>query len=150
MGFLDTIKSGWTKPRIWEDPGEMHDAGVKWINAKKAKGEPPTITGLAIALGFASRQSIYHLSKEPKFAPAINRLRLYIENVYEEQLTTARNPAGAIFYLKNVGWQDNTSVTHNGKLSLSLADAIEAGRRAVIEDRTEGEVIDGEAVSVDG
>ena len=40
-------------------------------------------------------------------------------------------------------------MTHNGKLSLSLAEAIEAGRRAVIEDQTEGEIIDGEAMDDD-
>src|SRR4030042_2268038 len=65
----------------------------------------PTITGLCIHLGFESRQSFYDYEVKPEFSYIIKRARLFIENEYEEILTTG-NTVGAIFALKNMGWRD--------------------------------------------
>ncbi len=65
----------------------------------------PTITGLALFLGFASRQSFYDYEENKLFSYAIKKARLKIENVYEKNLHSTM-PAGSIFALKNMGWQD--------------------------------------------
>lgn len=73
----------------------------------------PTITGLAYALGFESRQSLYDYEMRDDFSYTIKRARLRIENQYETNLSDPRvKPAGSIFALKNVGqWKDKQEVT---------------------------------------
>ena len=72
----------------------------------------PTITGLALYLGFASRQSFYDYEERPAFSYAIKSARTFIEIHYEEMLQIG-NTTGAIFALKNMGWKDKTEVTAN-------------------------------------
>jgi hypothetical protein len=71
-----------------------------------------TMTGLAIFLGFESRQSLYDYENRPKFSYTIKRARLFIECEYEEMLRT--NPVGAIFALKNFNWTDRQDLHHSG------------------------------------
>lgn len=78
----------------------------------------PTITGLAYALGFESRQSFYDYEKRKLFSYTIKRARLFIEKNYESMLHTQGYP-GAIFALKNFGWTDKTEQTITGALSLN-------------------------------
>ena len=73
----------------------------------------PTITGLALFLGFESRQSFYDYEKKPEFSHSIKRARTFIEREYEEQLKFG-NPSGAIFALKNFKWTDKQEVEHSG------------------------------------
>jgi hypothetical protein len=75
----------------------------------KTDPEPPTITGLALHLGFESRQSFYDYEARGEFSYAIKRARLRIENSYEIALRF-NNPTGAIFALKNFGWTDKQEV----------------------------------------
>lgn len=70
----------------------------------------PTVTGLALHLGFESRQSFYDYEKREKFSYTVKRARLKIENEYEIQLRTSSAPTGAIFGLKNMGWADKTEL----------------------------------------
>lgn len=67
--------------------------------------EPATITGLAYWLGFDSRQSIYDYKGRAGFSYTIKRARLRIEANYEKNLS-GQQPAGSIFALKNLGWND--------------------------------------------
>jgi hypothetical protein len=77
-----------------------------------------TITGLALHLGFESRQSLYDYESNDKFSYTIKRARLHVENNYETQLQYG-NSTGAIFALKNMSWSDKTQtdidVTTKGK-----------------------------------
>lgn len=68
--------------------------------------EPATITGLCLFLGFKSRQSFYDHAKIKNFEPVIEYAKLRIENRYEVALMESKNPTGAIFVLKNMGWRD--------------------------------------------
>lgn len=76
----------------------------------------PTITGLALFLGFESRQSIYDYSKNKDFSYIIKRAQMVIESSYEEMLLSKAS-TGAIFALKNMGWIDKThsDITTNDK-----------------------------------
>lgn len=73
-----------------------------------------TITGLAIFLGFESRQSIYDYEKDGTFSYIIKNARLRVEEQYEQRLH-GTTPTGAIFALKNMGWKDKveTGFTDN-------------------------------------
>jgi len=68
--------------------------------------EPVTITGLALFLGFESRQSIYDYEQKGDFSYIIKNARLRVEHAYEKNLYGDK-PTGSIFALKNMGWKDN-------------------------------------------
>ena len=74
----------------------------------------PTITGLALHLGFESRQSFYDYEKRPSYSYIIKRARTFIEKEYEMMLQQG-NTVGAIFALKNMGWTDKTETEITGK-----------------------------------
>ena len=67
-----------------------------------------TITGLALAVGFADRQSLYDYQARPEFSGVVKRARTVVENDYEKRLGLS-SPTGAIFALKNMGWSDRQS-----------------------------------------
>jgi hypothetical protein len=107
------------RPRIYESEIEMQKVIDEYFEKEKVL----TITGLAIYLGFESRQSIYDYEKNGKFSYIIKRARLRVENGYEKRLLHPElSPTGAIFALKNMGWHDNakTDITTQG-------DKIESG-----------------------
>ena len=79
----------------------------------------PTITGLALHLGFCSRQSLYDYGKIEKFSYIIRRARTCIETVYENNLHF-NNPTGSIFALKNMGW--NAEAVQQTPPPMELAD----------------------------
>jgi len=70
---------------------------------------PATITGLAMALGFCSRQSMYDYEKKALFTYTIKTARLRVENSYEQHLF-GKSAGGAIFGLKNMGWSDKQEI----------------------------------------
>jgi len=82
-------------------------------NQQAIEIEVPTITGLALYLGFESRQSFYDYEKREGFSYTIKRARTIIEQEYEEQLQHG-STTGAIFALKNMGWTDKIEQTLQG------------------------------------
>jgi len=82
----------------------------------KSEKKNPSITGLALYLGFESRQSFYDYEKHEEFSYVIKKARLQIENFYEEKLLS-RNTVGAIFALKNMGWSDKQEI--QGQLQIN-------------------------------
>jgi len=117
------------RPRIYDNEAELekaiedyfvHIQGLKQL-VPDEKGsitevwtrnpEPATVTGLALFLGFESRQSIYDYEGNGLFSYIIKNARLRVEHEYEKRLTTAQSPTGAIFALKNMGWSDKQELS---------------------------------------
>jgi hypothetical protein len=99
------------RPRVFESPEEMVDFIDSYFKTKHEKLENPTVSGLALYLGFESRQSFYDYEKDPVFSYTIKKARLRMEEWYESNLLT-RNATGAIFALKNFGWTDKQEIDH--------------------------------------
>lgn len=99
------------RPPIWTDPEafgkEVERYFAQWEDPN-FKGAP-TWTGLAIHLGFESRQSLEDYKKKEGFSYPIKKALIRIENQYENGLF-GRNPAGSIFALKNFGWNDKQEI----------------------------------------
>lgn len=92
------------------------DGSVQMVNERVYSRYPetPSITGLALYLGFESRQSIYDYEKNGEYSYTIKRARLRVEASYEQYLLT-QSATGAIFALKNFGWVDNKAIDHTTK-----------------------------------
>lgn len=81
--------------------------GEKEITEWQRWPEPATVTGLALFLGFESRQSIYDYEERGEFSYIIKKARMRVECEYEKKLS-GTTPTGSIFALKNMGWKDKT------------------------------------------
>lgn len=103
------------KERTIETPEEFEALCNEYFTDSKESGELITITGLAIHLGFASRQSIYDYQKLDGFEFVASRARLMVEHSYELGLR-GQNPTGSIFGLKNFGWSDKQSIELSEKV----------------------------------
>ena len=140
---MDEEKRPTGRPRIFQTP-EAFDAAVDtYVAICQATESRMTWTGLALALGFSSRQSIDEYLGYDGFSDSVKRAKLYVENGYEEMLADGK-PVGAIFALKNMGWRDRQElgVTDGDGKSLfgGLADAIRSTTRAaMLRDETGGD-----------
>lgn len=68
---------------------------------------PPTVTGLALALGFTSRQALLGYQAKKGFADTVTRAKSRIEAYAEERLFDRNGERGAEFSLKyNFRWVD--------------------------------------------
>lgn len=96
----------------WE--AKTDEKGIeKDVKVYERDAEYPSLTGLALFLGFESRQSVYDYEKKnTDFSYAIKRARLRVEASYEQALFS-RASTGAIFALKNLGWSDKQEVDHS-------------------------------------
>ena len=94
------------RPAIWDDAEAFENKVDQYFSTE----ERPTWTGLAIYLGFESRQSLEDYKTKPGFSYPIKKALLRIENEYEKAMFS-KNPAGPIFALKNFGWRDKQEIT---------------------------------------
>ena len=97
------------RPRKYNSPKQMQKA----IDEYFAKQDQTiTICGLALALGFISRQSFLDYSGYSKeFSDTIKHGKCRVEEYYEQHLVK-NNAAGSIFALKNFNWKDKTEQVH--------------------------------------
>lgn len=90
---------------------------------------PPTMSGIALAIGFKNRISMYEYEKRgADFAEVISRARARIEEFHEAMLARS-GCTGSIFFLKNHGWIDEQMLSGGDPIrvaSVSLSEEEEA------------------------
>lgn len=112
------------RPRIYQSVEDLEQAIEDYFNPEVVttidthcgtqetgrQREPRTkvsVTGLAIALGFADKTTLYEYRDRDEFSYSVKRALTRIEQYHEERLSE-NSVAGAIFALKNMGWKDKT------------------------------------------
>lgn len=86
---------------------------------------PPTVAGLTLALGFASRQTLLDYAAMPEFADTIARAKLRVEEYAEAQLYNRDGQRGAEFNLRcNFGWRVSDGNDAEGKKGAKIIDDI--------------------------
>ena len=80
----------------------------KWGKPVIINQKPPTVTGLALALGFTTRLSLLNYQGKKEFMNTITRAKTMIEAYTEERLFDKEGSNGAQFSLRNnfKGWND--------------------------------------------
>ena len=101
------------RPLKFKNAQELENAILAYFEDRQEKIKPPTVSGLALHLGFESRQSIYDYKEREEFSYIIKRAILFIEDYAETQLLSGEVATGAIFWLKNHRWIDKTEQDHN-------------------------------------
>ena len=118
-------------PRKWKSVKAMQEAIDAYF--KKCEGEPlivdgsvavdkygvpiiinvkpPTVTGLALALGFTGRQALLDYEARPEFADTVTRAKSRCEEYAEARLYDKDGANGAKFSLGcNFGWREATEM----------------------------------------
>ena len=79
--------------------------------------KPPTITGLALALGFTGRQALIDYQARPEFTDTVTRAKSMCEEYAEARLYDRDGANGAKFSLScNFGWREvnETKISTDG------------------------------------
>lgn len=78
--------------------------------------KPPTVTGLALALGFTSRMALLNYQGKQDFVNTVVRAKTRIEEYAETRLYDRDGANGAKFNLANNfrGWQEKQNVEMSG------------------------------------
>ena len=128
------------KPRKFKSPEEMQKAIDEYfdeITITKTNNEgkeyqkyvrPPTVTGLAYALGTTRKTLLDYQNKyEEEYRNTITRAKTKIEMYSEEQLYRGQGKTNGIqFNLKNnFGWKDKQEVEHSGDMGVQIVDDVE-------------------------
>lgn len=106
------------RPRKFNTQEELDNAINNYFDtftyndAGEIIGKKPSVAGLALFLGFESRQSIYDYAKDGEFSYSIKKALLYFEDYHEGSLS-GNSTTGHIFWLKNHGWKDKSEVDNN-------------------------------------
>lgn len=93
------------------DPDDVQAIQAKidaYFDGLKSGDEPrpPTFNGLALALGYCTRMTLWeNVNSDKPISIPIKTAMTRIEEAYEERLH-GNSPTGAIFALKNRGWKD--------------------------------------------
>jgi len=106
------------RPPIFETAEQMQQAVDAYF---KTKPDPPTICGLALALGLATRGSLLNYQARKQFQEVVERAKLRVEQHHEACLSRS-NCTGSIFWLKNFGWKDTQDINHGGSVRIILED----------------------------
>jgi len=100
-------------PYIMPDGSPLKDKNGEVILVGR---HPPTVTGLALALGFKSRQSLLDYGGRDKFSDTVTCAKLRIEAYAEERLYDKDGQRGAEFNLKyNFRWAQEEKRDDAGK-----------------------------------
>lgn len=84
--------------------------------------KPPTITGLALALGFTSRQALLNYQAKDEFVDTITRAKSRVECYAEERLYDKDGANGAKFNLANnfEGWKEKQQIEADVKSDVTI------------------------------
>ena len=92
------------EPIIGEDGLPMCD---KYGQPFIINSKPPTVTGLALSLGFTGRQALIDYQGRPEFADTVTRAKSRCEEYAESRLYDKDGANGAKFSLGcNFGWRE--------------------------------------------
>jgi hypothetical protein len=140
---LDGSKNPGGRPRAYNSPEELKKIIDDYFESCEAKplinqstGEPyldktgmpimyghtpPSVAGLAYALGFKSRQSLLDYADEQKFMDIVMRAKLKIEIYNNTRLYDKDGVQGAKFNLAvNYGYVDKQAIEHSGELGIKV------------------------------
>lgn len=116
----DSEKRGVGRPRTVKDKETLIKKIDEFFKEREEKRQPPTISGLALHLGFMDRASLYEYMKpEHEYSHILKGAVARIEDFAEKVILKGEgSAAGAIFWLKNRGWRDGQTVEHSGSVTV--------------------------------
>ena len=114
--YFDSCK-GHTLMVTDPDTGEEVPYLNKYGNPVVMDAKPPTVTGLALALGFVSRQALLNYQHRPEYEKIVTIAKSRVEEYTESRLFDKDGANGAKFSLINnfAGWKEKQDVNVGGQ-----------------------------------
>jgi hypothetical protein len=114
--FIELIfaKNPKGRPRLYSSPEELEDEITAYLVHCYENSIKLTISGLVLFCGFSDRKSFYEYEENRAFTHIIKKARGIITLHYEGLLTEAF-PQGAVFALKNLGWNAEEKIENTVK-----------------------------------
>lgn len=97
------------RPPLYDNPEELIKNAEAYFAKCVEEERAITSSGLALALGFSSRSSLFEYKQKEGFSVPVKKALLRIEQSYEEKLSSGAC-TGSIFALKNFGWKDTQTI----------------------------------------
>jgi hypothetical protein len=121
------------KPPFYPDPEQLSEAIDSYFDWCQVQQQPPTKVGLALHLGFCSRQSLQDYkvrSNNPEYAYCIKRAEAKIEQYLAQRVILGKGSTpGTIFTLKAMhGWQETQSIQVDVNQTVSVPQLEQAIR----------------------
>lgn len=112
------------RPPKYKKKEELQEKIDSYFEECEKKGKPLTITGLALALGFNSRQALLNYQGKKEFNDTITRAKARVEQYAEERLFDKAGANGAKFSLSNnfEGWKERKEI--DGNVNVKLEDLL--------------------------
>jgi hypothetical protein len=132
-GNLFSMHNNGGKPPKYDTPEqveEMITQYLDWEDAQKGKDNKGiyTLTGCALFLGFATRQSMYDYEKlSPEFSYVINKFRSFMTHWNEQKLYWGGTYMGSQFWLRNHGGYSDESTQHLKQTITEVKPEVVAG-----------------------
>ncbi|MEN6587864.1 MAG: terminase small subunit [Sulfuricella sp.] len=109
------------RPLKFASAEQINKASEDYFQKCEKSGQPITITGLCLVLGTFRDVLLDYAGgkydeKDREFSNSIKRAKLRCEHYAETQAFSGKNPAGAIFALKNYGWSDKQQTEITGEV----------------------------------
>lgn len=97
---------------------------TKWGDPIYLNKKPPTITGLALALGFKTRTSLQKYKAKKAFTDTVLTAKSRVEKYWEERLDSRDGAHGAAFNLQRnfAGWQVEAVEENRGPVVTIIND----------------------------
>lgn len=113
----------------------------KFGNPVIVNQKPPTVTGLALALGFTSRLDLLRYQGKKEFCNTITRAKSMVEAYTEERLFDREGSNGAQFSLRNnfKGWNDRVQTELDMEEQKARIAQIKAQTERMAAVQTDGE-----------
>lgn len=98
----------------------------KFGNPVVINRKPPTVTGLALALGFTNRLDLLRYQGKEEFCNTITRAKSMVEQYAEERLFDREGSNGAQFSLRNnfKGWDADKKNDDSGDGKITIVNNI--------------------------
>ena len=118
-----------------DENGEEKPVFDKYGQPVITGAHPPTVTGLALALGFTSRLALIHYQAKPDFVNTVTRAKSRVEEYAESRLFDKDGANGAKFSLANnfKGWAEKSEVDVGNKGGKAFRVASEQDAREALE-----------------
>ena len=121
--------AGKGNPRRWRTAKALQAAVDAYFDECSEKGRVPSVAGLALALGFMSRQALYRYTdrenenNSDEYVTIITRAKLKIEEANIQLAYNRDASPGARFILQNgFNYSDKHEVTSRNEIIVELSD----------------------------
>ena len=121
--------AGKGNPRRWRTAKALQAAVDAYFDECSEKGRVPSVAGLALALGFMSRQALYRYTdrenenNSDEYVTIITRAKLKIEEANIQLAYNRDASPGARFILQNgFNYSDKHEITSRNEIKVELED----------------------------